>query len=162
MVIKREQLRIDPKKCDACRQCVDACSMAHYGVTDPGFSRIKILQFENQSLNVPVICMACEDPICVSVCPMNARQKSTNGTIVTNTETCIGCKACLYICPVSSPTQHPLTGQSMTCDMCEGEPDGPRCVKACSDKGAISICEIDTQRDRIARQQVMRMRRVFS
>ncbi len=162
MKIKREQLKIDPKKCNACHQCADACSIKHHGVADLNFSRIKILQFENQELNVPVICMACEDPICISVCPMNARQKQPNGTIVTNSEKCIGCKACIYICPVGAPSQDPHTGQTMTCDMCEDDPLGPRCVSACSDIGAITICEMNMQINQVARQQAGRMRRVFS
>ncbi len=161
MKIKREQLKIDPKKCNACNKCIDACSIKHHGVADPEFARIKILQFENQELNVPVICMACEDPICISVCPMNARHRKTNGSIVTDTETCIGCKACLYICPVSSPSYNPLTCQTMTCDMCEDDPEGPRCVNACRDIGAITICEINTQINQIARQQAGRVRRLF-
>ncbi len=161
MKIKREQLKIDPKKCDACHKCTEACAMKHHSVADPEFSRIKILRFENQDLNVPVICMACENPICTSVCPMNARQKKENGTIVTSPETCIGCKACLYICPVGSPSQNPLTSQTMTCDMCEGDPGGPQCVHACRDKGAITISEIDTQICQRARLHAGRMRRVF-
>ncbi len=162
MITRREQLKIDPKKCTACHKCTTACSMKHYGVADPSFSRIKILQFENHKLNVPVICMACENPICVDVCPMNARVKKSNGTIVTDTESCIGCKACLYICPVGSPAQNPLTGQTMTCDMCKDDPEGPMCVKACVDEGALTICEIDSQTTRTARKQASRMRRVFS
>ena len=161
MEIRREQLKIDPKKCTACHQCTTACSMMHYGVEDPNFSRIKILQFKNKDFNVPIICMACENPICIDVCPMNARVKKSNGTIVTDTETCIGCKACLYICPVGSPMENPLTGQSMTCDMCEDDPEGPWCVKACHEHGALTICEIDAQITQIARQQAGRMRRVF-
>ena len=138
MKIKREQLQIDPSRCTACNECAIACATKHHGVADPKLSRIKILEFENGQLNVPVICMACEDPPCISVCPMNARIKTANGSVVTNTGVCIGCKACLYICPVASPVENPETGQTMTCDLCQGEPEGPRCVAACKD-GALTM-----------------------
>ncbi len=162
MVIRREQLKIDPKKCNACHECTTACAMKHHGVADPKYSSIRILQFETQDLNVPVICQACEDAICISVCPMNARVKKSNGTIVTDKEVCIGCKACLYICPMGGPVENPATGQTMTCDMCKDDPKGPRCVKACRDQGAITICEIDTQVNQTARQQAGRMKGLFA
>lgn len=161
MKIRREQLKIDPKKCNGCQQCTTACSMTHHGVADPRFSKINILQFENRTFNVPIICMACESPVCVDVCPMNARVRKSNGTVVTNRENCIGCKACLYICPVGCPTENPLTGQSMTCDMCAEVPDGPSCVKACQERGALAIIKIEEQITQIARQQAARMKRVF-
>lgn len=161
MTTTREQLRIDPQKCTACNQCITACSTKHYGVNDPDYSRIKILRFDTRRLNVPVICMACSNSPCVSVCPMNARERQANGSLVTDTEKCIGCKACLYICPVGSPAYHPITGQTMTCDMCGDDPEGPRCVAACSEYGALTICDVTTQVNEIARKQVARMRRMF-
>ncbi len=161
MKIRREQLKVDSKKCNGCRECAVACAMMHDGVADSNFSRIKILQFENRDFQVPIICMACENPFCMDVCPMNARVRKSNGTVVTNRENCIGCKACLYVCPAGCPTENPLTGQSMTCDMCEESPDGPCCVKACQEHGALTVCGIDEQITRTARQQASRMKRVF-
>ncbi|MBU1585747.1 MAG: hypothetical protein KKE44_23745, partial [Proteobacteria bacterium] len=76
METRREQLRIDPKKCTACHRCTIACSMKHHGTVNPHLSRIKILQFKNQELNVPVICMACENAPCIKVCPMNASRRT--------------------------------------------------------------------------------------
>jgi carbon-monoxide dehydrogenase iron sulfur subunit len=158
METRREQIRIDPKKCTACHRCTIACSMKHHGMINPNLARIKILTFENQQLNVPVICMACENSLCIKVCPMNARKREPNGTITTDTEVCIGCKACVYICPVGSPAINPYTGQTMTCDMCEGDDAGPWCVIACKDQGALTICKNDAATREIARKQAAKRR----
>lgn len=162
MEIRREQLRIDPKKCTACHRCTIACSMKHHGMVNPHLSRIKILQFQNPELNVPVICMACENAPCIKVCPMNARTKSSNGTIVTDTDVCIGCRACVYICPVSGPAINPYTGQTMTCDMCEGDEAGPWCVTACQSEGALTVCKTDSLTIETVREQAGRFRRTCS
>jgi Fe-S-cluster-containing hydrogenase component 2 len=136
--------------------------MKHYNKVDPNLSRIKILQFQDQGFNVPVICMACENPPCINVCPMNARTKMSNGSVVTNTEVCIGCKACVYICPVSSPAANPYTGQTMTCDMCEDDESGPWCVTACQHEGALTVCENDSLPMDVARNQAARFRKIYA
>ncbi len=162
METRREQLRIDPQKCTACHRCTIACSMKHHNTVNPQLSRIKILQFKGQGLNIPVVCMACEDAPCIKVCPMNARTRLSNGTITTNTEVCIGCRACVYICPVGGPTANPYTGQTMTCDMCEDDTAGPWCVTACQNEGALTLCENDSLTIKTARKQAGRFRRIYS
>ncbi|WP_457553116.1 4Fe-4S dicluster domain-containing protein [Desulfobacula sp.] len=159
---RREQLRIDPEKCTACNRCTIACAMKHYGRVNPNLSRIKILEFHNQGLNVPVICMACENAPCINVCPVNARIRISNGSVVTNTDVCIGCKACTYICPVGSPAQNPYTGQTMTCDMCEDDETGPWCVTACQYEGALKVYEKDSLIIETARKQAGRLRRIYA
>lgn len=162
METRREQLRIDPGKCTACQRCTIACAMKHHGRVDPRLSRIKILQFQNQGLNVPVVCMACENAPCINVCPMNARKRTANGSVITDTDVCIGCRACVYICPVSSPTANPHTGRTMTCDMCEDDDAGPWCVTACRFEGALTVCENDTLVMEAARQQAVWFKRMCS
>lgn len=162
MKARREQLRIDPKKCTACHRCTIACSMKHHGRVNPNLSRIRILQFQNQTLNIPMICMACENAPCIKVCPVNARSKASNGSVVTDTEVCIGCKACVYICPESCPAENPYTGQTMTCDMCEGDAAGPWCVIACKDVGALKMCEKDSLTMETVRKQAGRLRKIYS
>jgi anaerobic carbon-monoxide dehydrogenase iron sulfur subunit len=161
MKTRREQLKIDPQKCTACHRCTIACSMKHHNTVDPNLSRIKILQFQGQGFNVPIICMACENPPCINVCPVNARIRMSNGSVATNTEVCIGCKACVYICPVSSPAANPYTGQTMTCDMCEDDEAGPWCVTACQHEGALTVCENDSLTMDAARNQAARLRKIY-
>lgn len=138
-----------------------ACSMQHHNVINPSLSRIKILRFEPEALNVPVICMACDKAPCIKVCPMNARLRQANGTVVTDTSVCIGCRACVYICPVGSPSSNPYTGQTMTCDLCMDEKAEPWCVAACKLEGALTMLRsgslaANTIRERAARDRAIR------
>lgn len=116
-----------------------ACAMKHHGMINPQLSRVRILSLARQALDVPIICMACDNAPCIKVCPMNARVRETNGTVVTDTQACIGCRACVYICPVGSPRANPYTGQTMTCDMCNGDETGPWCVTACKSERALTL-----------------------
>ena len=161
MKAKREQLQINPKKCTACNRCTIACSMKHYGMINPKLSRIQILKFQGLELNIPVICTACENAPCVKVCPMNARVRLSNGSIETNKDVCIGCKACVYSCPTASPVLNPYTGQTMTCDMCKDDASGPWCVTACKHEGALTMVNNDILTARIARKQAERFRRLY-
>jgi Fe-S-cluster-containing hydrogenase component 2 len=115
--------------------------MKHHGRIDPQLARIRILRLQSPALNVPVVCMACDRAPCIKVCPMNARLRLANGTVVTDTEACIGCRACVYICPVGSPAVNPYTNQTMTCDMCQDDAAGPWCVTACKCEGALTLAK---------------------
>jgi anaerobic carbon-monoxide dehydrogenase iron sulfur subunit len=139
MNLRREQLEINPEKCTGCRRCMIACAMKHHGRIDPALSRVTVIRLDPQDLDVPVICMACDTAPCIKVCPMNARIRQANGTVTTNTDVCIGCRACVYICPVGSPKINPYTGRTMTCDLCEGETE-PWCVAACRQERALTLC----------------------
>lgn len=161
MNAKREQLMIDPKKCTGCGRCMIACAMKHFGTVDPGFSRVKILRFHPHAINVPVICMACDRAPCIKVCPMNARVRETNGSVTTRTEVCIGCKACVYICPVGSPSVTPHTGRTMTCDMCHDDDGGPWCVAACKLEGALSLARIGLPTSAAARERADQGRKIL-
>ena len=128
-----------------------ACAMKHHGRIDPGLSRVNVIRLDPQDLDVPIICMACDTAPCIKVCPMNARIRQANGTVVTDTDVCIGCRACVYICPVGSPRIDTYTGRTMTCDMCADETE-PWCVTACRQEGALTLCTTGTVSKNSARR----------
>lgn len=132
---------IDPERCDGCKSCVMVCAIGHFGKADESFSRIRIEEFAESPHHVPVLCMACDEAPCIDVCPMNARVRSAGGWVETDPDRCIGCRACLYICPVAAPSIHPETGKSMSCDRCCKDPLGAWCEKACTLKGAIRFID---------------------
>jgi anaerobic carbon-monoxide dehydrogenase iron sulfur subunit len=157
MKLRRDHLSIDPEKCTGCRRCMIACAMKHHNRIDPDLSCVEVIRFAPQDLAVPVICMACETAPCIKVCPMNARIRQANGTVVTDTDVCIGCRACVYICPVGSPRIHPVTGQTMTCNMCADEPE-PWCVAACRQERALTLCTEGAASKPAARRAAARAR----
>jgi Fe-S-cluster-containing dehydrogenase component len=156
MEARREQLRIDPEKCTGCGRCQLACAMKHHGRIDPRLARIRILRFEAPALNVPIVCLACDRAPCIKTCPMNARLREKNGTVVTDPETCIGCRACVYICPVGSPAVNPYTDRTLTCDMCQDDPAGPWCVAACRCEGALTLEPAEALTRRTVRERAGR------
>ena len=63
---------------------------------------------------VPRLCMQCENPPCVSVCPVSATYKTEDGVILVDADRCIGCGYCVVACPYGAryivPAGHELPG----------------------------------------------------
>jgi len=129
---------VDPIKCTGCHSCEMACSMKNFGKCSPSLSRIRIIEFREINTFIPIVCQGCEDAPCLKVCPVGAITRSLSGAVVIDQDTCIGCRACMYVCPQSAPVVNPENGKLMTCDLCEGEKE-PWCVKACTMQGALRL-----------------------
>lgn len=141
---------INADLCTGCHLCEIACSMFHHSICNPRRSRIRVHELKNHEHHehhehyVPVICQACDEAPCIKVCPVNARGREENGTVTTNDEKCIGCRACVYICHLGSPVINPETGKTMTCDMCAEGNSEPWCVSACRFEGALQMFDYET------------------
>ena len=94
---------IDLKRCYGCYACVMACKVKNY--TPPGVFWSRILKGERGSFPntvrqaLPVLCMHCENPSCMEVCPTGSTQKLDNGIVIVDKDLCMGCKACIMACP---------------------------------------------------------------
>lgn len=51
------------------------------------------------SFYLPVQCFQCENPPCVSVCPVEATWQEPDGIVVVDYNWCIGCRYCQAACP---------------------------------------------------------------
>jgi tetrathionate reductase subunit B len=63
---------------------------------------------------VPRLCMQCDNPPCVSVCPVSATYKSEDGVVLVDAERCIGCGYCLVACPYGARYMVPAGGETPT------------------------------------------------
>ena len=52
-----------------------------------------------QAYFVPRLCMQCENPPCVNVCPVSATYRSVDGVTLVDENRCIGCGFCMVACP---------------------------------------------------------------
>ena len=156
---------IDLKRCYGCYACVMACKTANH--TPPGVLWARLLQGEVGSYpnvvrqTLPVLCMHCDEPSCMEVCPTGATQKMDNGIVIVEKEKCMGCKYCVMACPYGArysveewesyfPEGLPLSpyeeftkaqfeeksgvGVATKCDFCLdriSEGKKPSCVEAC-------------------------------
>jgi molybdopterin-containing oxidoreductase family iron-sulfur binding subunit len=95
---------IDLARCKNARKCIDACQEGHMLPKDHEWFKIYLLK---DSANAspywfPKPCYHCDAPLCVSVCPVGATYKRSDGIVLIDTDRCIGCKFCITGCPYSA------------------------------------------------------------
>jgi Fe-S-cluster-containing dehydrogenase component/CRP-like cAMP-binding protein len=100
-------LVMDMKICVRCGRCSMACHEVHgqsrlvrHGIAverlvSPPASTL-------QALLVPMVCMHCQDPECLTGCPTGAIGRFPGGQVDINPKTCIGCGDCAVNCPYNA------------------------------------------------------------
>jgi Fe-S-cluster-containing dehydrogenase component len=95
---------IDLAKCRNARQCINSCQTAHQ--LRPEQYHINTLQMQDtnrtEPYHMPKPCQHCDNPPCVSVCPVDATYKRNDGIVLIDNERCIGCRFCIAACPYSA------------------------------------------------------------
>jgi len=98
-------------------------------------------------------CLHCNDPSCVSACPVTAMIKDPETGIVNHDpDRCIGCRYCVFACPFQVPKyQHddPF-GEITKCELCDhrlAEGQLPGCVEHCPTGATLFGCVEDLQRE---------------
>lgn len=124
------------QRCTGCRICEQWCSFSHYQVTNPTKAMIRIWHNYENASSVPLVCVQCQQPDCISVCPSGALLKNKNtGAVIVNKDNCSGCGLCIKACPNSAIRLHPRKKYALICDLCGG---APQCVKHCP-RGALKF-----------------------
>jgi carbon-monoxide dehydrogenase iron sulfur subunit len=134
-------LVVNIKRCTGCRSCELACSIRHTTTFNPRRSRIQILRDEARNVILPVVCLHCEQPLCIEACPTGAIREDKAGSLTIDAEKCIGCADCMTACVYGGVVLDPTTRRAVKCDLCEGD---PACVKACG-YGAIMMLPREPQ-----------------
>lgn len=141
--------------CIGCRGCQSACkkSHAHLGLEQTGNDPRYEMPLDINADNLTVIhlfkenddkwsfvkkqCLHCNEPSCVSVCPVAAFKKRDDGVVSYDKDKCIGCRYCLVACPFNAPTfeYDSATPKVQKCDFCKdirlAKGEEPVCASVC-------------------------------
>jgi molybdopterin-containing oxidoreductase family iron-sulfur binding subunit len=148
-----------------------ACKQANR--TPPGVFWSRVLRGETGEFPnsvrqaLPVLCMQCEEPDCMKVCPTGATYQTEDKIVRVDKDKCIGCKYCMMACPYGArysvqewksyfPPGLPLSdyerfakqeweekrglGVATKCDFCidrRAEGREPACVQSCPGKARV-------------------------
>lgn len=133
---------INLSRCNGCKLCVDACSRVNN--VAKGAYRTAVLRRETGGPDgarmvefLPVLCNHCDRPPCVQACPTKATYKDQkHGIVMIEQARCIGCKACMVVCPYNARYYSEESGSVDGCDFCFRARlflgnSTPACVEAC-------------------------------
>jgi tetrathionate reductase subunit C len=132
---KRWGMVIDLERCIGCNSCTQACKNRFD--LSAGTYRTWVVKYRRSDGAVghlPRLCNHCDDPPCVSVCPVNATYKHGDGYVLQRPERCIGCKYCMSACPYEARFIDPRTNVVDKCTFCNELIEigvEPECVHAC-------------------------------
>jgi len=101
---RRWVLVVDLAHCRNARRCILACQEAHQ--LRPEQYHVNTLQMQDTPntapYHMPKHCQHCDNPPCVSVCPVDATYKRQDGIVLIDNIRCIGCRFCMAACPYSA------------------------------------------------------------
>ena len=87
-----------------------------------------------KSFFVPKLCNQCDNPPCVTVCPVGATYMTKDGVVLIDQKHCIGCRYCIQACPYGARFFLPDKGIVDKCTWCYHRITKgivPACVEAC-------------------------------
>jgi len=149
---------IDTTRCTGCRSCQVACKQWNQmkaeettffngegyqnppNLSENTLTAIKFRDYwkygKNEFAFHKEMCMHCNDPACVSVCPVSAFIKTPEGPVIYDAKRCIGCRFCMIACPFGVPKYQwskglPLVVKCSGCYSRVKEGLIPACAKAC-------------------------------
>lgn len=148
----------DMTRCIGCRRCEAACNKANnlpapktsfedtsvfeekrkpYVADVQSYTAVNRYEVNGKTVYRKVQCMHCDEPACVSACPVAALKKSKEGPVTWNEKVCIGCRYCIIACPFYVPAYEYSSAFSpnvQKCFMCYhriSEGVIPACTEAC-------------------------------
>jgi Fe-S-cluster-containing dehydrogenase component/formate-dependent nitrite reductase membrane component NrfD len=136
---------IDNRKCIGCHACTVACKTENHVPLSVNRTWVKYVEkgiFPNTRRVFQVTrCNHCENPPCVTICPVTAMYQRKDGIVDFSSERCIGCKACMQACPYDSIYIDPEEGTAAKCHFCAHRTEvglEPSCVVVCPEHAIIA------------------------
>lgn len=125
-------LATDDSKCVGCMNCTATCSTKYFKEDNPAKSCIRVEGRGNNQFHLVACDQECRK--CVAECPTKALTVASTGIVVLNKSLCVGCLACVAVCPIEAMRFFPGDKNPFKCIACGS------CVKTCP-KEALSIQE---------------------
>lgn len=140
-MLPRKALILDFTECIGCGACEESCAQEHGLSPDPPDDRLShenytvVLQHESGQY-FRRMCMHCNEPTCVSVCPVAALEKTEDGPVIYHPERCIGCRYCMMACPFQIPKYEwgkavPVIRKCVMCNERVGRGEETACAWVC-------------------------------
>ena len=145
-------LEIKAERCLGCHTCELECALAHSksktfaeAVYSSEHVYPRMILETDGDTTIPMPCRHCTDAPCVRVCPTSAMSRSGLGMpVVLNLRKCIGCRACVMMCPYGVIQTIPGRVALSKCDLCVdrlAREEIPACAASCP-TGAIEFTQI--------------------
>ena len=98
---KKFVMVVDLSLCRNALKCQESCNKNHYITGDNAWLKVYKMQEEKDTAPywMPMMCQHCDEPACVTVCPVDATFKRRDGIVLIDNERCIGCRFCMAACP---------------------------------------------------------------
>lgn len=159
---------IDNRKCIGCHACTVACKTENHVPLTMNRTWVKYVEkgiYPNARRVFQVTrCNHCENPPCVTICPVTAMYQRKDGIVDFSSERCIGCKACMQACPYDSIYIDPDEGTAAKCHFCAHRTEvglEPSCVIVCPEHAIIAgdLDECDGEIAQLLARETVRVRK---
>jgi Fe-S-cluster-containing dehydrogenase component len=119
-----------------CKECVIQCSYFYHRKNNGIISVAELATYA-------LVCRKCEEPHCVSACPVDALEQQTekDKLLIRHNMRCISCRSCSHACPYGTIYPENVPYLVHNCDFCldrRDKKDEPLCIKTCP-YGALSL-----------------------
>jgi Fe-S-cluster-containing dehydrogenase component len=144
-------LKTDDEKCVGCMTCTAVCSKLFFKEDNPAKSSIQVIGLGSGKFHLVACDQECRK--CVEECPTQAITVARTGVVLVNKSLCVGCLACVAVCPIEAMRFFPGEKAPFKCTACGS------CVPHCP-KGALEIAEKDeSPASRLWEEAIARVRK---
>jgi len=98
---------------------MNVCSLVNHKNHSIVKSAIKVRTTGGMSSRfIAIVCLGCQEPACMEVCPSHALEKRTGGGVLLKEEKCIGCQKCKEACIMRAVNFDTETRKPIICRHC--------------------------------------------
>ncbi len=125
-------LHTDDSKCVGCMSCVSVCSKLYFREENPAKSTIQVHELGQGNFHLVACDQSCG--ACLRECPVQAIRVNAHGVVVIDRKLCVGCLACVAVCPIGAMRWYPGKPTPFKCVSCGA------CARVCP-KAALEVVD---------------------